>query len=203
MLKQILVIVCCFSLVACGRFFGHQGYFHDRSRDYELASVAPLVELPDTLSGQAGIEELYPIDQIEDRRVDAVSEFFAPEPPVLTIDTAVQSPVLNTSGEVSVSMTSDSNGFPVLMLELEFDWAWEKVGAALIKAGIEIEDLNREFAVYYIVSPAKVSEERSVYQVKLNHTANGIQVAVQESVETLAPKEVSRLILDRIRENIK
>lgn len=99
-------------------------------------------------------------------------------------------------------LTRDGNGFPVLVMQQDFNRAWIAVAEALQKSGMVIEDRNRSLGIFYVAHGENEDGEPLPYQLKLNRAENGIQVAVQISDDEVAPKEVSDEILERVKENL-
>lgn len=101
-------------------------------------------------------------------------------------------------------MTWDGNGYPVLVINQDFNRAWQDVGQALKKARIEVEDLDRSLGIYYLkMNDADDVEEQQALQLRITRSESGIQVAVQYDDDTLAPKETSAGILNRLREALE
>jgi len=103
------------------------------------------------------------------------------------------------------TMAWDGNGYPILVIQTNFNQAWLEVGQSLRSADkvLNLSDLNRTKAVFYITLVEGVSKvSDNVYEIKLNRAENGIQVAVQIDDETLASKEVSTRVLDTLKEKL-
>lgn len=110
---------------------------------------------------------------------------------------------LSGDQQTRVVMNKDGNGFPVLVVELDFNRAWETVGQSLKKGKIVVDDLNRSLAIYYVGHPAKGNESESpIYEVKLSQGENGIHIAIQLDDETMAPIDVAELLLSIIESNV-
>jgi outer membrane protein assembly factor BamC len=104
------------------------------------------------------------------------------------------------------TMTWDGNGFPILVISKDFNYAWLAVGQALARARIGVTDLDRTLGIYYLDEKTKISgkkDEIREVQLRLVNSESGIQVAVQVDDDTVAPKELSANILNRIRENLE
>lgn len=189
---------------------GSNGVFRDRGFDYLRAeAVAPLA-YPEGLRPMPA-QELYPVPGIENRRRLAEGEkpeLEIPAPPQLLDMAALSAPVPGTgtvpaSGRKvtpdQVSLTSDGNGYPVLMLALDFDWAWQIIGDALAaQEGVQVVDLDREQAAYFVVVNGKRSSAGEPYQLKLNYTSNGIQLALQVNDDAMAPRELASWLMGRL-----
>lgn len=124
-----------------------------------------------------------------------------------------------------VSLSEDGNGNPVLSLGADFDRAWSSVGRSLEMADVRIDDINRSLGVYYInlAESAKKPEEQpgffgkvfgsepskeeidaraERYQVRLTTVGDSVQVTVEKDLNTIAPADVARKVLDLIQENL-
>lgn len=122
-----------------------------------------------------------------------------------------------------VSYSEDGNGMPLLNLDTDFNRAWSSVGRALEEADIRVDDLNRTQGIYYIniaEGSRKKAEEKKGwfsgvfssdkkydentpgerYQLRLTQYGERIQINLEKSIETAAPAEVSREVLQRIQE---
>ncbi|MES2819680.1 MAG: outer membrane protein assembly factor BamC [Pseudomonadota bacterium] len=124
-----------------------------------------------------------------------------------------------------VSLAEDGNGNPVLNLGADFDRAWSGIGRALEAGDVRVDDLNRSLGVYYInlAEGAKTPDDEpgllgrvfgsepdkeeidaraERYQVRLTTVGDSVQVSVEKDLNTLAPADVARRILDLIQENL-
>jgi len=102
------------------------------------------------------------------------------------------------AGTLRHVITKDGNGYPVLMLQMDFNKAWVDIGTAIKAADIDITDLNLSFGVYYITLKGGDNTVDN-YELKLVSTESGVQIAVQIDDETLAPIGISRDVLERIK----
>ncbi len=98
--------------------------------------------------------------------------------------------------------TYDGNGYPVLVINQDFNHAWQDVGVALERARIKVEDMNRSLGIYYLGKEASGDGEQAL-QLRLSRSETGIQVSVQLDDDTLAPKDDSARILNRLRESME
>ncbi|MDD2162431.1 outer membrane protein assembly factor BamC [Pseudomonas sp. MIL19] len=124
-----------------------------------------------------------------------------------------------------VSLSEDGNGNPVLSLGADFDRAWSGVGRSLEMADVRIDDINRSLGVYYInlaeraqkpdeqpgffgkvfgSAPSKeeIDARAERYQVRLTAVGDSVQVSVEKDLNTIAPSDVARKVLDLIQENL-
>ncbi|MHA6494728.1 outer membrane protein assembly factor BamC [Pseudomonas borbori] len=123
-----------------------------------------------------------------------------------------------------VSLSEDGNGNPVLNLGADFDRAWSGVGRSLELADVRIDDLNRSLGVYYVnlAERAQTDEKPGFfsnvfgsepdketidaraerYQVRLTPVGDSVQVTVEKDLNTVAPADVARRVLDLIQDNL-
>ncbi len=205
-LLPVAVLVGTLALPGCGS----HGIFRDRGHDYLHAEVGKPLVYPDGLRPILA-QELYPIPNIEQRRTVVAGEkpdTEIPIPPqVVTVVADAPAAAGDAAGkhvpESKVVLTSDGNGYPVLMLDLDFDWAWQVVGDALRSlATVKIDDLDRGRAVYYVVVDGKRNDAGDPWQLKLNYTANGIQAALQVDENAMAAQELSAPLMQQLKDGI-
>ena len=124
-----------------------------------------------------------------------------------------------------VSLSEDGNGNPVLSLGADFDRAWSGVGRSLEMADVRIDDINRSLGVYFInlaeraqkpddqpgffgkvfgggASKEEIDARAERYQVRLTAVGDSVQVTVEKDLNTIAPADVARKVLDLIQENL-
>lgn len=124
-----------------------------------------------------------------------------------------------------VMLGRDGSGNPLLTLASDFDRAWSAVGRALQDADVRIDDMNRSLGVYYInlaegaekpdeepgffarlLGGGKDAEEIEAsaerYQVRLTSVAGSVQVSVEKDIDTVAPADVARRLLELIQEKL-
>lgn len=96
-------------------------------------------------------------------------------------------------------MANDGNGYPMIMIHTRYAWAWEYVGDALKKSGVDVTDKDREAGLYYLrLAKSHDVNERDV-ELKLSHTTNGIQVvAMNKKGTALLDKSLGRVLLARL-----
>lgn len=99
-------------------------------------------------------------------------------------------------------MTWDGNGYPVLVINQDFNRAWQDVGTALNRARMEVEDLDRSLGIYYLKKQDSDDDEKAL-QLRIARSESGIQVSVQYDDDNLAPKEESARVLNRLREALE
>ncbi|MAR92955.1 MAG: outer membrane protein assembly factor BamC [Pseudomonadota bacterium] len=101
------------------------------------------------------------------------------------------------------TMTRDGNGYPILVINQDFNRAWLAVGQALADAELEVTDLDRSLGIYYLEQTATVEDEERQLQLRLVTSESGIQVSVQVDDDTLAPQEQSARVLNRLRASLE
>ena len=177
----------------------------DRTMIYQEAETAPRMEVPEGM-WFSGFDDRYPIPDVE-RRVqveDSANErFVIPTPPQLVVlgqsiedEQAATGPAPEN---VRAILGRDGNGYPIIMLNTQFVWAWEQVGQAVAKTDLRIEDRNRESGIYYVRVPSEYGLAERQAQLKLSQTVNGIQIAVLNQTGTsLVDQEPGQAILQRL-----
>lgn len=189
-------------LAGCSIIAGDHGPLRNRGNDYlDVQTAAPLT-WPEGLVAPAQ-QELYPVPQPELRRTRKEGRVEIPEPPQLVAledEPAAEADAAATA----IELTSDGNGYPVLMASLSFDWAWQRIGDALrTLSDVEIDDIDRELGVYFLRIDGDEAPSGDPFQLKLNYTANGIQVALQDGEDAMAPKEVATDLMQRLDEALR
>ena len=124
-----------------------------------------------------------------------------------------------------VNLIADGSGNPVLQLDSDFDRAWSSVGRALQASDIRVDDLDRSLGVYYVnlseradnpddkpgffarlfggaADKDEIEARAERYQVRLTRAGNGVQVTLDRSVDTVAPADVARRVLNLIKDNL-
>lgn len=124
-----------------------------------------------------------------------------------------------------VTLVEAGNGNPVLRLDSDFNRAWSSIGRALQASDILVEDLDRSLGVYYInlaegaarrdVKPGffsrlfgrdadkdAVDQRAERYQLRLADAGGAIQVALDKDVDTVAPANVARRVLNQLKDNL-
>ncbi|MCQ4324280.1 hypothetical protein CXK94_15020 [Stutzerimonas stutzeri] len=124
-----------------------------------------------------------------------------------------------------VSLIEDGNGNPVLQLDSDFDRAWSSIGRALQASDVRVDDLDRSLGVYYVNlaegavnaddkpgffarlfggAPDKdeIEARAERYQLRLTRAADSIQVTLDKSIDSVAPADVARRVLNLIKDNL-
>lgn len=206
MRRIALLAVASFLLAGCGQ----HGIFRDRGFDYLRAEPGKPLAYPDGLA-PIPAQELYPVPGVEQRSVYVPGKKpkieIPPPPQVISLDDTAGTPAAAGTGRVvpesGVVLTRDGNGYPVLMLDLDFDWAWQEVGDTLKgMSSVKVDDLDRGRGIYYVVVGGKRNSAGEPWQLKLNYTANGIQVALQVDENAMAPGDLSSPLMKQLKEGI-
>lgn len=127
-------------------------------------------------------------------------------------------------GRPKATFVRGDDGIPALRLELEFDRAWAAVGQALTEAKLDVRDLDRSRAIYYVSMDGKKAEDAepgffdrmlgsdeegmdpslaNALRLHLEQSSAGmVMVRVRKADGELAPADVSENLLNAVRENI-
>lgn len=198
------IVLAALLLAGCGQ----NGIFRDRGFDYLKADVGKPLVYPDGLT-PIPAQELYPVPDVAQRPQpikDRKAKIEVPPPPQLVA--LGQAPVVagssgQTVPETRVVLTRDGNNYPVLMLDLDFDWAWQEVGDALkTVSSVKVLDIDRGLGVYFLSINGKRNSAGEPWQLKLNYTANGIQVALQVDENAMAPADLSAPLMTQLKDGI-
>ncbi|MGI9281782.1 MAG: outer membrane protein assembly factor BamC [Endozoicomonas sp.] len=123
-------------------------------------------------------------------------------------------------------MEQDGAGNPLLRLDqLSFARSWSAVDAALQQAGVDVTDKNRSAGIFYLqVDPkgvVKKEEESSgwfsgwfgsddkeetpkdVLLMRVTELNGVVRVSVEKDANTSAPADISRKLLNLVKENLK
>lgn len=206
-MRLLLLAGVVLALSGCSLIAGERGPLRDRSADYLRATPSPPLVYPEGLTALPA-RELYPVPALERRRLPADGKVEVPLPPQLvTLQPAGPGAGSGAGQPVPdnrVILTEDGNGFPVLMLDLDFDWAWQAVGDALRRNDeVKVKDLDRGRAVYYVEVDGKPADSGEPWELKLNYTANGIQVALQVDENAMAPEDLAAPLMKRLKEDLR
>lgn len=203
-MRTLILLPLCLALAGCGA----HGPFRDRGNDYLQADPGKPLVYPDGMPAIAA-REAWPVPDPDLRRQPAAGEelktVIPPPPRIVPDDTeaAEGSGAGQPVPPAKVLLTEDGNGHPVLMLELDFDWAWQGIGDALKGIDeVKVEDLDRGLAIYYLAMDGKRAAGGDPYQLKLNYTANGIQVALQVDENAMAAKELAAPLMEKLRDGL-
>lgn len=124
-----------------------------------------------------------------------------------------------------VTLSEAGSGSPVLQLDTDFNRAWSSVGRALQASDILVEDLDRSLGVYYInlaegtadpddkpgffsrlFGGAPDREELDAraerYQLRLTNVSGNVKVSLDKDLDTVAPADVARRVLNMLKESL-
>ena len=124
-----------------------------------------------------------------------------------------------------VSLIEEAGSNPVLQLDTDFNRAWSSVGRALAGSDIRVDDLDRSQGIYYVNlaegvedpddqpgffsrlfgggdSQEQIDARAQRYQVRVDATGDAVQVTLVEDVETPAPADVARRVLNMLKDNL-
>ena len=185
--------------------------FPDRTLVYQEAEPAAPMEVPEGMVF-LGEEALFPIPDVENRvrhSGERRARFNPPEPPQLEIlgrgfdGEDVSDEDMPDPRNTRVVLARDGNGYPIIMMATQFAWAWEHVSRALEGTDLRVDDRNRESGIFYIRVPSRYGLAERDAQLKLSHTANGIQIAVLNRRGTsLVDREPGQAILQRLYDQL-
>lgn len=189
-----------------GLFVAGCGVFPDRTLEYREAETIKEMEVPAGMHF-SGKRDAYVVRNEESRLHEKVARkdrFEVPEPPQLVATpTDGEAPAKAEPTNVSAVLGRDGNGYPILMLNTDFTWAWEYVNRGLAKTEFTVEDVNRSVGVIYVVLPKRFAVANQRAQLKLSNTVNGVQVAALNQKGTaLLDKETSQQLLEALRRQL-
>lgn len=124
-----------------------------------------------------------------------------------------------------VLLAVDGSGNPLLTLDTDLDRAWSSVGRALEQIDLRVEDVDRSQGLYFInlaEGAAQPEEEPGFfaglfgsepdkdevearaerYRVRLSQVGSSVQVTLEQDINTVAPVEVARRVLEQIRDRL-
>lgn len=192
-------------LAAAGLLVGCS-VFPDKTLNYREAKTIKEMEVPAGMHF-AGKRDVYVVQNEDDRLQEKVARkdrFSVPEPPQLI--------AVNDDGEVAASaepssvaavLSRDGNGYPILMLDTDFTWAWEYVTRALKQTDFNVEDVNRSVGIIYVALPKRMGVKDNRAQLKLSNTVNGVQVAVlNQKGSALLAQDSSQELLEALRREL-
>ncbi|ANF26638.1 outer membrane protein assembly factor BamC [Stutzerimonas stutzeri] len=124
-----------------------------------------------------------------------------------------------------VTLSEAGSGEPVLQLDTDFNRGWSSVGRALAASDILVEDLDRSLGVYYVnlaegaANPdekpgffsrlfggapdrEEIEARAERYQVRVTAVGDKVQVTLDKDLDTVAPAETSRRVLNMLKDNL-
>lgn len=200
--KMVSVAIAASVISACSFLPNHH-------LDYRLAESIEPMTVPDDMVF-IGEQALFPVPPSSVEPVyDHPKKDRIPEPPQLVIANAAvddEAPLPEQGVDATdtrVVMARDGNGYPIIMMHTPFSWAWEYVGQALSATELKIDDRDRESGTFYIKTPKKYEIDGRDVQIKLSHTANGIQIAVLNKKGTsLLDKPSGQKVIQRLYDEL-
>lgn len=215
----------------CGWLWGEEGYFRDRSSDYLMSRESAPMRLPADVQMRP-LDPLLPVPAaVPTPSADSEFELPRPRPlrsgEVARGDQPGGSVSLlddrRYDAPERVVLGRDGSGNPLLTLASDFDRAWSAVGRALQDGDVRVDDINRSIGVYYInlaegaqqpddepgffarlMGRDKDDEEADAerYQVRLTSVGGSVQVSVEKGLDTVAPPDVARRVLELIQDHL-
>lgn len=196
--QGFLTVVICL-LVGCSWLPNHRLDYQSATpgaalklpADMQMNEAAPAYALPDqgallapAARGHFAVAMPVQLPSIVEQQRDRKADTAGPAPDVQKVRSV---------------MANDGNGYPMIMMQTRFAWAWEYVGTALKKSGIEVTDKDRAAGLYFIrLGKSHESKDRDA-EIKLSHTTNGIQVVAMDKKGTeLLDKALGRVLLARL-----
>lgn len=194
-------------VTAAALMLGGCALFPDRTLKYQEAETIKEMDVPSDMSFM-GFDDKYAVrneDERLKRTVKRKDRFQVPEPPRLVAleEVALEQSKGPEPTNMSALLGRDGNGYPILMMNTDFTWAWEYVERAIDKSTFTLEDVNRSIGVFYVKLPKRYEIKDKRIQFKLSHTVNGIQVAaLNRRGTTLLEKDISQQLLEALREQL-
>ncbi len=194
-------------VTAAALMLGGCALFPDRTLKYQEAETIKEMDVPSDMSF-IGFDDKYAVrneDERLKRTVKRKDRFQVPEPPRLVAleEVALEQSKGPEPTNMSALLGRDGNGYPILMMNTDFTWAWEYVERAINKSTFTLEDVNRSIGVFYVKLPKRYEIKDKRIQFKLSHTVNGIQVAaLNRRGTTLLEKDISQQLLEALREQL-
>lgn len=126
-----------------------------------------------------------------------------------------------------INLSADGSGDPLLTLDTDFDRAWSSIGRALEQSALRVEDVDRSQGLYFInlaergaaeaqekpgffsrlfgrgeADKEEVEARAERYRVRLSQIGRSVQVTVEQDLNTVAPADVARRVLEQIRDRL-
>lgn len=198
LMRGFLVVTACF-LVGCSWLPNHRLDYQSVTQGVPLAlpagmqmnEAAPAYAVPDkgpllapAARGRFAVAMPEQLPSIVEQQRDHKADTAGPAPDVQKVRSV---------------MANDGNGYPMIMMQTRFAWAWEYVGTALKKSGIDVTDKDRAAGLYFIRLGKNHEIKDRDAEIKLSHTTNGIQVVAMNKKGTeLLDKALGRVLLARL-----
>src|SRR5699024_1226939 len=143
---------------AAAVFISGCAVFPDKTLEYQKAKTIDKMEVPEGMTFSVE-DERYPIVKEDERlqhKPKRKDRFKAPEPPqLITLDEdgEQEEPATEEPTNLKPMLGRDGNGYPILMLNTSFSWAWEYVTRAVENMELSVLDVNRSAGVVYVSLP--------------------------------------------------
>jgi uncharacterized lipoprotein len=173
--------------------------FHDHSGDNVSAKDLPPLKLPE---GQIvrPVQPMYPIPPGAVSDYDPTRKLVVPEPkPLAPLAAAV--PASTSAQPVSVPkpvLTQDGNGYPILSIEGDFNPIWDRLGEALKKANVKVDDRDQSIGLYYLTLTDSEHKSRTAYQLRVTRGQSAYTLTLQKDDDTLAPQATTKTLFESI-----
>src|SRR5699024_6441708 len=146
-------------VTAAAFMLGGCALFPDRTLSYQEAETIEPMEVPADMSFM-GFDDKHTVrneDERLKRTVKRRDRFEVPEPPrLITLEeVALEQGSTPEPTNMSALLGRDGNGYPILMMNTDFTWAWEYVERAIDKSAFALEDVDRSVGVFYVKLPKR------------------------------------------------
>lgn len=184
-MKSINASIAAFCLLAfsgCSLFSGQQA-------DYSKgATQMPALEIPPDLTRPVTVDTYkVPLAQV-----------------------ASDVPAISGTTATDVSMQVEESGVNSILIKDAFDRSWRRVGLALERLQLQLEDKDRNKGIYYlkpiaagglVAMPKEAGVAASVYRVQVKD--NGMSCSVTVAAADGMSDDGSKVILDALYKNIQ
>ncbi len=216
---KYLILAMIAGLSGCSTLFGDK--FRDRADDYLTAK--PAKEAVDLQGQPLAKTDSLPIPELA-REVEQPDAFELPQPQRLVVEAAEpesQSASLNqfNSTELNPRLDRDGSGSRILRLDGNFALTWAEVTEALAASDINLVDLNRSLATWYLELQTVQQEdtrgwwsrlwnrepesETTTYLLKLNRAHNGVYLSLLSDVDALADDTLAESVFVEIKTQLE
>ena len=135
--------------------------------------------------------------------------------------TTASSQNVDTASRSEISQ--DGNGNPILTIRgLSYARAWDEVSGALDAAGLKVIDRNRSVGLFYLAESepqlaqpdkktgfwsgwfgAEDVDESKTLTVRVSSYSDAVQLSVEKDINTSAPADISRALLETVKDNLQ
>jgi len=210
---RILLLLPLVLTSGCSWLFGDT--FHNRALDYRQAEEAAVTRTPEGVELQT--YDRYPVPEARPGD-DLGDEFRVPVPVALELAEAADEQATSLSEyrsfELNPRIDRDGAGTEILTLDASFAVAWAKVADALTASPIDVSDLNRSLAVYYLdlPNPEAENDDRSwwgrfwgkeiaptiTFELRMIRSGSGVYLTLLRDSDTLAAADLTHRVLTDI-----